>query len=380
MGKVMGGGKGPREERTRYKPGKGAQHAGGAFRGVGGARGGFGRGGPGGPAGPIRKERSQRFGKLVSESDTVKDGKYMPWAAAQAPGSVREVTFNAESRASYLTGFRKRKTERQTFAKKSLSEKEKNELKKGRRERKTELMEKYNARMAEMQKIADEAARLERLKESGQLLRDVDADDSDDSDDSHEESEEEQLSIGPPKKQVIAFGDARAGTATRVEVQEMDLAELQESAVGSHPDLLWRAHLLSRSSLFADTCKRPSHRWLSFRISMCERVVASLCVCVWEGGEVGCARLPVSEAFPSAPFAPGRTRFRACLLCPRSTTRKYPRNSEIPVAVSERERETWGEPAQPRSLCVFFLVVRHTCTTARGNPTLGLLVELLVEW
>jgi hypothetical protein len=353
MGKVMGGGKGPREERTRYKPGKGAQHAGGAFRGVGGARGGFGRGGPGGPAGPIRKERSQRFGKLVSESDTVKDGKYMPWAAAQAPGSVREVTFNAESRASYLTG---------------------------RRERKTELMEKYKARMAEMQKIADEAARLERLKESGQLLRDVDADDSDDSDDSHEESEEEQLSIGPPKKQVIAFGDARAGTATRVEVQEMDLAELQESAVGSHPDLLWRAHLLSRSSLFADTCKRPSHRWLSFRISMCERVVASLCVCVWEGGEVGCARLPVSEAFPSAPFAPGRTRFRACLLCPRSTTRKYPRNSEIPVAVSERERETWGEPAQPRSLCVFFLVVRHTCTTARGNPTLGLLVELLVEW
>ena len=291
----MGGGKGPREERTRYKPGKGAQHAGGAFRGVGGARGGFGRGGP---AGKIKKERSQRFGKLVSEGDTVKDGKYIPWAAAQAPGSVREVTFNAESRASYLTGFRKRKTERQTFAKKNLSEKEKIELKKGRRERKSELMEKFNARMAEMQKIADEAARLERLKESGQLLRDDDADDSDDSD---EESEEEQLSIGPPKKQVIAFGDARAGTATRVEVQEMDLAELQESAVHSQPDLLWRAHLLSLSSIFTDTHANDRPIAGCLFVSPCASTFSLLCASVSDGGAVGCARLPVSEAFPSAP-------------------------------------------------------------------------------
>ena len=288
IGKVMGGGKGPREERTRYKPGKGAQHAGGAFRGVGGARGGFGRGGP---AVKIRKERSQRFGKLVSEGDTVKDGKYIPWAAAQAPGSVREVTFNAESRASYLTGFRKRKTERQTFAKKNLSEKEKIELKKGRRERKSELMEKYDARMAEMQKIADEAARLERLKESGQLLRD-DAEDSDDSDDSDEESEEEQLSIGPPKKQVIAFGDARAGTATRVEVQEMDLAELQESAVHSHPDLLWRAHLLSLSSLFTDTHANGLPIAGCLFVSPCASafslLCASVCGMVVRSGERAC--------------------------------------------------------------------------------------------
>jgi len=277
--KAMGGGKGPaKEERTRYKGHKGGnQPTGGAFRGVGGARGGFGRGGPGGPTGKIRKERNQRFGKLVSEGDTVRDGKYIPWAAAQAPGSVKEVTFNAESRASYLTGFRKRKTERQTFAKKNLSDKERIELKKNRRDKKAELMEKYNARVAEMQKIADEAARLERLKESGQLPSDDD--DSDDSDD--DESDEEQPSVGPQMKKVMSFGDARAGTATTVEVQEMDLSELQESAVHSPGHAMahtsaFLPRVLPSARLYRHACTHSATRPLPISISMCGRVFAIL--------------------------------------------------------------------------------------------------------
>jgi hypothetical protein len=142
---------------------------GGRVRGVGGAVGGFGRGGLGvaPTGGKVRKDKTQRFGKLVNEKDQIEHGRYIPWARAQTPGSVKEVQFNAESRAAYLTGFRKRKAERQVVAKKTVSTKEKNEIRKGRRDRKRELMGKYEDRVAQMKKIADEAKRLEKLKELG---------------------------------------------------------------------------------------------------------------------------------------------------------------------------------------------------------------------
>jgi hypothetical protein len=146
--------------------GNGSRIGGGLVRGVGGAVGGFGRGGLGlAPTGGVRKDRTQRFGKLVNEKDQIEHGQYIPWARAQTPGSVKEVQFNAESRAAYLTGFRKRKAERQVVAKKTVSTKEKNEIRKGRRDRKRELMGKYEDRVAQMKKIADEAKRLEKRKE-----------------------------------------------------------------------------------------------------------------------------------------------------------------------------------------------------------------------
>ena len=149
--KLMGGGKSLGDERGPRAP----------------ARGGFGRGGAAaaGSRGKVRKDRSHRFGKLVSEADQMENGKYIPWARAQAPGSVKEVTFNAEGRTSYLTGFRKRKAERQTFAKKTLSDKEKSELRKEKRQKKADMLVKYDERVAEMKKIAAEAHRLQQRKE-----------------------------------------------------------------------------------------------------------------------------------------------------------------------------------------------------------------------
>ena len=121
-----------------YKPGstmgggKGSGWLGGGAQGKptgkhGSPKGGFGPKGKT-AGGKIIKERGKRFGKLVSEPDKIENGQYIPWARSQAPGSVKEVTFNAEGRTSYLTGFRKRKTERQNFAKKTLSTKETEEL------------------------------------------------------------------------------------------------------------------------------------------------------------------------------------------------------------------------------------------------------------
>jgi hypothetical protein len=211
--KVLGGGKG-----------MGAERDGPGQRGLA-ARGGFGRGGPAAELkGKVRKDRGQRFGKLKSEADKMENGKYIPWASAQAPGSVKEVTFNAEGRAAYLTGFRKRKAERQTFAKKTISDKERNELRKEKREKKAEMLVKYDARVAEMKKIAAEAHRLQQ-KEANQ---ESDSDDSDSSDGSDSE-EEAPMHIAPEKK-VMEFGDARRGTATVVEVKEMDLSDFHESA------------------------------------------------------------------------------------------------------------------------------------------------------
>ena len=45
-----------------------------------------------------------------------------------------------------------------------------------------------------------------------------------------DESEDEELRCSTIKK-VMKFGDSRTGTATTVEVREMDLSELHESAV-----------------------------------------------------------------------------------------------------------------------------------------------------
>lgn len=222
-------------ERTRYK-GPGSGMPGGGPMHAGPSRGDFGRGRHVTAGKKIRKDRNQRYGKLVSEGDTIKDGKYIPWARDQAPGSVKEVTFNSESRVSYLTGFRKRKAERQTVAKKTISDKERNEIRKNRREKKSELMEKFNARVETMKTIADQASRLEKLKEAGRLQYDNDNSDSDNDSDNDSEDldmrEDEQLAIGPEKK-IMTFGDARNGTATTVEIEEMDLSELQESAVST---------------------------------------------------------------------------------------------------------------------------------------------------
>ena len=211
--------------------------------------------------GKVRKDRTQRFGKLVNEKDQIEHGQYIPWARAQTPGSVKEVQFNAESRAAYLTGFRKRKAERQVVAKKTVSTKEKNEIRKGRRDRKRELMGKYEDRVAQMKKIADEAKRLEKLKELGlplpsdddrsgcscfsplsmhaytyiyvltsQTFCDSDDDVEEAEQEIEDESEDEELPCSTIKK-VMKFGDSRTGTATTVEVREMDLSELHESAV-----------------------------------------------------------------------------------------------------------------------------------------------------
>lgn len=234
VGRRGGGGQG---ERIRYKgPGSGMPGS-GPVRGVVRARGGFGKGGlggnivkPGGGGGKVRKDRNQRYGKLVSEADQIENGKYIPWARAQAPGSVKEVTFNTEGRAAFLTGFRKRKTERQTFAKKTISDKETLEIKKGRRDKKRELMENYQTRVAEMKEIADQAKRLEMRKELGQESSEHDSDD--DSDD--QEEDDDAMPIDPPTKAVMAFGDARSGTATTVEVKEMDLSEFHDSSVLSY--------------------------------------------------------------------------------------------------------------------------------------------------
>jgi len=240
--KVMGGGKSTGKGRGGGRGGGGGgfkgpgtgMPGGGPSRGVGGAVGGFGRGGLGGPGGgKIRKDREQRYGKLVAgqgeNTDKMDNGQYIPWARSAAPGSVKEVTFNTEGRTSYLTGFRKRKAERQTFAKKNISDKERSELRKDKRDKKSEMLEKYDARVAEMKKIADDAYRLEKRNEAGKPQVDHDDSDSDDEDE-EEESEEEAMLMGP-KKKVTAFGDQRSGTASTVEIREMDLSELHESAV-----------------------------------------------------------------------------------------------------------------------------------------------------
>ncbi len=46
----------------------------------------------------VKKERDQRFGKLISQPDDTVDGRYLPWAATQKPGSVKQVVFHADSR------------------------------------------------------------------------------------------------------------------------------------------------------------------------------------------------------------------------------------------------------------------------------------------
>ncbi len=44
------------------------------------------------------KQKKEKFGKIVSQPDKISKGKYIPWARSQVPGSVKEVTFHAESR------------------------------------------------------------------------------------------------------------------------------------------------------------------------------------------------------------------------------------------------------------------------------------------
>jgi hypothetical protein len=46
----------------------------------------------------VFKARDERFGNLVSKPDEVTAGHYVPWARKQKPGSVKEITFNDDSR------------------------------------------------------------------------------------------------------------------------------------------------------------------------------------------------------------------------------------------------------------------------------------------
>ena len=46
----------------------------------------------------VKRDRSQRFGKLISQEDAISEGQYMPWARTQSPGSVKQVVFHADSR------------------------------------------------------------------------------------------------------------------------------------------------------------------------------------------------------------------------------------------------------------------------------------------
>ena len=46
----------------------------------------------------MKRDRAQRFGKLVSKPDETTEGRYIPWASTQSPGSVKQVVFHDDSR------------------------------------------------------------------------------------------------------------------------------------------------------------------------------------------------------------------------------------------------------------------------------------------
>ena len=130
---------------------------------------------------------------------------------------MKEVKFNAEGRSSYLTGFRKRKNERKEFAKKAVSTKELTELKKGRAERKKAMLEKYEERVSEMQRIAKQAAHLEHMQETAYQtgVAIVDNGDTSDSDSDHSFRGHTHSAAAPT---IMTFGNSRGGTAATVEV------------------------------------------------------------------------------------------------------------------------------------------------------------------
>ncbi|KAJ1473168.1 hypothetical protein T484DRAFT_1913500 [Baffinella frigidus] len=184
-------------------------------------------------------------GKLISEPDKYEEGKYVPWARGQKIGSVKEVLFDAEGRRGYLGGFRKRKTERVTVAKKSIVDKDEAERRKEKSVKKRHMLDAYDARMEQMKALADGVGEDDQPRAKGRKGRKGAALDSDDYDSEEEEEEEEELETGginsgplpaqaaPHGPSKLSFGDRAVGTGTIVEVEEMDMSELLRGAASS---------------------------------------------------------------------------------------------------------------------------------------------------
>mmetsp|Transcript_36824 Transcript_36824/g.73807 ORF Transcript_36824/g.73807 Transcript_36824/m.73807 type:complete len:225 (-) Transcript_36824:16-690(-) len=168
-----------------------------------------------------QRDRSQRFGKLVSQPDTVEEGQYVPWASKQKIGSVKEIKFDAESRKGFLTGFRKRKTERRTVAKNRIVEKEKAEKRKEKREKMRSLMDAFDDRQQKMKKLYEHGE--DDVPEGSDA---VDSDDSNDSDDIEKVDP-------PPENKKLKFGNRAEGTVSTVVVEEMDLSSFDRASVGA---------------------------------------------------------------------------------------------------------------------------------------------------